>query len=93
MKALNKKNKILSSMAKSSSSRRELNNINNICAKASDRNDYYRSNISNSDYDSSLSSGSEWEKIIQPTELKEMNKLYQVVTNNIKNTYQRNDAI
>ena len=72
---------------------REIKNIKKISGKSSRKDDYSSSNISRSDFDSSLSSDSEWDKKIQPAERKYMNKLDYVVTNNIKNKDQSNDAI
>ena len=80
-------------MAKLSGSRRELKKIKKIKARASKKFSYSSSDISISDSYSSLSSYIEWEKIRQTTELKELNKLDLVVTNNIKNKYQRDYAI
>ena len=93
MKALKKQNKMLLSITKRSSSCRELKKINNICAKASNKRDYSSRDISTSDYDSSLSSNSEWDKIIHPYQRKDMNKLDHAVINNINNKDQCNDAI
>ena len=51
LKSLKKQNKILSSMAKRSVSRRELKNIKNIKAKASNNNIFSRNNSSSIDSD------------------------------------------
>ena len=80
-------------MTKLSGSHHELNKINNIRAKSSDKYDSSSSNSYSSDYDSSLSSDIERDKRINPSEHKDMNKLYHVVTNKIKNKYQCNDTI
>ena len=80
-------------MTKLSGSHHELNNINNIRAKASDKYDSSSSNRYISDTDSSLSSDIERDKRINPSEHKEMNRLDQAVINKIKNKYQCNDTI
>ena len=56
LKYLNKHNKILYSIAKRTGSHRELKNTNNIRAKSSKNYEYFSSNISSSDSESSLSS-------------------------------------
>ena len=71
-------------MAKRSSTSLDLNKIKKIRAKESKKNDYSSSISSRSDSDSSLYSDSEWYKIIQPYEIKDMNKFDQVVISNIK---------
>ena len=70
-------------MAKCSGSSRELKKIKNICAKASKKHESSNISSSISDSGSSLSSDSEWDERVNPTKLKEMNKLDHVVTNNI----------
>ena len=80
-------------VAKRLGSRRELKKINKICAKVSKKHESSSRSISSSGSGSYLSSDIAWEKRRQPVELKEMNKLYRVVINNIKNKYQCNDAI
>ena len=52
-----------------------------------------RINISSSDSDCSFSSDIEWYERIKASECKEMSKLYNVVTNNINNINQFDDAI
>ena len=59
LKSLKKQNKILSSMAKRSVSRRELKNIKKICTKASNKDGSSSSDIYSSDSNSLLSSGIE----------------------------------
>ena len=80
-------------MANWSGSRHELKKINNIKPKASQKHSYYISDSSIFDYDSSLSSDSEWNKRRNPNECKEINKLNHVVENKINNKDQRNDTI
>ena len=87
---------MLLSMENKYSSHHEIKKIKKIKYKSSKKISYSRSDISISDSDSysSLSSESEWEKPRQTTELKEINKLYHIVTNNTKkNKNQHNDAI
>ena len=55
LEPLNKQNKMLFSMTKPSGSCRELKKIKKIRSKASKKHEYSISNISISDYDSSLS--------------------------------------
>ena len=74
-------------------SRRELKKINNIHAKASKKQANSIIDSSSSNYDSSLSGNIDIYEIRHPTEHKETNKLDHVVTNNIKNKYQHNNAI
>ena len=77
-------------------SHREINKINNIKNKASNkcRNDISDSSRDDSDSDSLLSSYSDWVEDIRPSGRKEINILDHVVTNNIKtNKYQHNDVI
>ena len=96
LKSLKNQNKIIFIIVNNSVSRRELNKIKNIRAKASKKGSYYISNISISDLDSesSLSRDSDWEEKWQPTEFKYINKLYHIVNYNIKkNKNQHNDAI
>ena len=73
------------SISEKSGSRRELNKINKIRAKASNKRSHFssKSSSSESDYGSYLSNDSDREEKIQPTELKEINKLDHVFTNNI----------
>ena len=80
-------------MAKRSVSRRELKKIKKIRAKASRKYGSSSSDRSISDSDSSLSSDSERDKIRHPSERKETDKLDHIVTNNINNKDQYNDAI
>ena len=87
---------MLYSIDNKSSSRCELKNIKKIKAKASKKFDDYSSDSSRnkSYYDSSLSSGSDWDEERQPAERREINRSDHVVTNNIKtNSYQRYDAM
>ena len=85
---------MLYSITKKSGSRRELNKIKKIKAKDSKKLIYSSSDSLSSYLDSPLYSDSEWDEPIQPTEHKEINKLYHLVTDNIKkNKNQRNDAI
>ena len=96
LKYLKNKNKILFSIGMNSGLWCKLKKINSIKAKYSKKRSYSISNISisDSDYDSSLSSDSDLEEKIHPTECKEINKLYHVVTDNIKkNKNHHNDAI
>ena len=81
------------SMSKSSISCRDLKKIKNIKAKESKKCSYYSRNGYSSDSDSSFFRDSDWDKIIQPTELKDMNKLYHKMTSNINNKDQPNEAI
>ena len=94
LKALMKQSKILYSIAKKSSSRRELKKTKNLKSKAS-RKRYDSSSDSSSDYYySSLSIDRNWDEDRQPAERTEINILYPVVTNNIKtNKYQHSDSI
>ena len=73
--------------------RHELKNINIIHSKALKK--YWSSTInrSSSDSDSSLSSDRNQNERKQPNESKEMNKLYNLVTNRINNIDQCNDSI
>ena len=96
LQAVKKKNKILFCTAKKSGSCHEINNINKIEAKASKKRSYSSSNSSSSDsYSHSyLYSDSERDELRQPTEREEINKLHQVVIDNIKkNKNQHNDPI
>ena len=68
-------------------------NIKKIRAKASKKHNYYSSNRSISDSDSSLYSESEQYKRRHPTELTDRNKLDHVVKNKNINKDQCNDAI
>ena len=87
---------MLYSIVKKSGSLREVNKIKNIKPKASEKRSYsirysFRIGL---DYYSSLSTDSDLDEDIQPTELKEINRLYNVLINNIKkNNNQHNDAI
>ena len=56
-----------------------------IRSKANKKYDSSSRKIYMSDYDSSLSSDSEWDEIRQPVEIKGTNILDHVVTDNIKN--------
>ena len=86
-------------IAKNSGSCRELKKIKNIKkirAKASKKSCDSNSDSSSVDLDadSSLASDSSWDIYRQPDGRKEMNKLYHVVTNNLKTTkYQLIEAI
>ena len=71
----------------------ELKKIKKIRAKASNKHDYYIRDSSSNDSDYSVSNDSEQDKIINPTERKDMKKLDHVVTNSIKNKNQYSDAI
>ena len=93
MKALKKHNNMIFCMSKCSGSRHELKNIKNIRAKASKKHDYSSSDSFTDDSDSSLYIDREWDERINPTECKDMNKLDNVVTNNIYNKDQCSDAI
>ena len=75
-----------------SGSRREFKNNK---AKAYKKRIYSNRNILRSelDSDSSLSSDSEWEEQRNPTKRKEINKLDNIVTNNILKKNQHNEAI
>ena len=91
LKALKKQNKILYSISKESGSRREIQKIKKIRKKAS--NDTY---FSSEDWDSNslLARDSIQDKERRPSGIKEINKLDQVVTENMKNyNDQYNDAI
>ena len=84
---------MLFSIANNYVSHRKLKNIK---AKAYKNRIYSSGNSSSSDLDfySSLSSDSDREEERHPTEHKEINKLYHVMTDNIKkNKNQPNDAI
>ena len=80
-------------MVKRSSTRCDTKKIKKIRAKISKKNEYSSRSVSRSDSDSSLPSDRKWYEIIQPDEIKDMNKLYHVVTNNINNKNQCDDAI
>ena len=87
---------MLLGISKKSGLHSETNKTNNINAKPPKKLIYYSINISISDYDFdySLSGDSEWEEPWQPNEHKDINKLDQVVNDNIKkNKNQHNDAI
>ena len=84
---------MLFGVAKRSGSRCELKNIKKIRVKLSKKHDYYIRYSSISDYYPSIYSDSNWYKLRQSTERKEMNKLYHVEKNNNKNKDQTNDAI
>ena len=92
-KAPKKQNKMLLRISKLLGSRRELKKVNKIRTTASKRHGSSKSDSSSSDSDSPLSSDSKWDKRIQYTERKDMKNLDHVVTNNIRNKYQYNDAI
>ena len=93
MKAIKKHNKMLFSMSNWLGSRRELKNINNIRPKASKKYGSSSSNSSSNNYDSYISSDSEWYKKRHPAERKDMKNLDHLVTNNINNKDQCNEAI
>ena len=80
-------------MDKHSSSHHELKKINNIKPKASQKHSYYISNSSIFDYDYSLSSDNDQDKIRQPNEWKETDNFDYIVTSNVKNNSQCDDAI
>ena len=87
---------MLYSIDNKSSSRCELKNIKKIKAKASKKFDDYSSDSSRnkSYYDSSLSSGSDWDEERQPARNREKNRLKHIVNNNIKKDKdQHNEAI
>ena len=84
LKCLKKNNKMLFSMSKHSGSRRGLKKINKIKAKSSRKSSYSISYRSRSDSYSYLSSDSELYEIRKPNELNYINKLYHIVTNNLK---------
>ena len=72
---------------------RELNKIKKIHSKISKKNEYSSSSSSDRNSDSSLSSDSEIYERRQNDEHNETNKLYHVVTNNIKIKIQCDEAI
>ena len=92
LKDIKKQNKMLFRMEKRSGSCPEIKITKNIRDEVSKKNDYSRSNICISDSDSSFYSDRKRDKRIHNTERKEMNKLYHVVENTIKNKDQCNDA-
>ena len=65
--------------------RHVLDKINKTCAKSSNKYYYSISDSSSSDSNSYISSDSERYKLRNPDERKYMNRLDQVVTNNITN--------
>ena len=96
LKTHRKQNKILYSIAKKSVQHRELKNINNIRAKSSKKHYYSSSDCSiNESYsDSSLSRYRDLDKERQTDKFRDINRLDNTVTDNIKtNKYQRNYAI
>ena len=80
---------------KNSGLRRELKKINKIRADSNKHCNFRSdSSIDVPEYDSSLSRDSNRDTYIQSSGFKGMNKLFHVVTNNIRtNKYQLNDAI
>ena len=70
-----------------------MKKIKKIRSNVSNNNESYIISISISDSDSSLSSYSEWDEIRQTSGRNSMKKLDQIVTNNIKNKNQCDDAI
>ena len=66
MKYIKKQNNIIFGMANLSDSRHELKKIKKIYAKAPKKHDYPIRDRSSSDYDSYLSSDSEWDVRRQP---------------------------
>ena len=84
LKSFKNQNKIIFSMEKKSGSHCGTKNIKNIKSKASRKRSYYsiNSSIIDSCSDYYLSSDIEWEELIQPTERREINNLYHIVTNN-----------
>ena len=80
-------------MSKRSNSRHDLKIINKFHAKVSNKYESSISNISRSYYGSSLYSDSEWYERRQTDECKNITKLDHIVTNNIKNKNQCDDAI
>ena len=84
LKSFKNQNKIIFSMEKKSGSHCGTKKIKNINSKASRNRSYYsiNSSIIDSYSDSYLASDIEWEELIQPTESKEINNLYHVVTDN-----------
>ena len=80
-------------MDKLFSTNRELKKIKKIHAKAFKKYDSFIRSSSRSDSDSSRSSDIKLYEIRQSDEWKYMNKLYQVVTSNVKNNNQCDDAI
>ena len=92
MKYLRKQNNMIYSIANKYGSRRDIKKINNIRIKASKKNSDSSSDYSDSD--SSLASDSSWETYRQPSVRKDMNRLYHLVTYNLKNYKdQRNESI
>ena len=67
LKSIKKQDKMIFGMANLSGSHHELKKIKMIRTKASKKHGYYSSDRYSSDYDYSLSSDSELDKIIQPT--------------------------
>ena len=83
---------MLYSISKKSSSRHKIRKIKKIRAEASKNTGIY--SIEDWDYDSSLAINSIWDKDRRPDGCKDINKLDNIVTNNI-NDYndQNNEAI
>ena len=93
MKSLNKQNNMLFSTSMRLGSRRQLKKTKKIKSKAPKKHFYSIRDIYSSDYDSYLSSDSEWDKRRQTTERKKIKKLDNVVKNKTKNKYQCNETI
>ena len=83
MKSLKKQNKMIYIIANKSVARRYIKKINNIRAKSS--NNGSDSSSDDLDSDSSLASDSSWDTYRRPAGHKEVNRLDNVVTDNLKN--------
>ena len=92
LKSLKKQNKMLYSISRRTGSHRDIKNIKKIRSNMSKKYESSRSSISIREYESSPLSDSEW-YIRWTDELKDRNKLYHVVNNNINKKIQCNDAI
>ena len=88
LKALKKQNKMLYSIAKKSSSPREIKKIKKIRAEAIKETN---SSSEDWDYDSSLSSDIKWDKDIRPAGSKYIKKIDHAVMNNIMDYNDQNN--
>ena len=85
LKSLKNQYKMLYSMSKCSRTRHKLKKTKKIRSKASKKHEFSSSSISGSDCDSSLSINIKLNETVHHDERKDINKLYQSVTNNINN--------
>ena len=83
LKYLKKHIKMIYSTANNTGYRKEMRKIKKIHAKTNRKSDFYSSNSSRNNHNSSLSSDSEWE-IGQIYDQKEINKLDHVMNSNLK---------